>query len=572
MAISSVSSSGNSGLQDQTTALLSTTTAHTADEVLKVNPPRVNLDPYAVGAILETENYYKTAPYGNGKEELLKKGVLGKVSSLTSRLNGSGLDDPIRFLLSRSTIYAELIWEAINTEKVKEDDLEGLYGSVLRNVANKPRSYFVARMLSHILNDKRISTQDGAQRWIRLGSLTKAQGLPIAFGEPQLAVNKLLTIVYSEGDLPHYVESFAKRPDSGISQFAFTPSILQEMTNYLVKLGVQITDKTAFDNGLYDEYFALAYSEALKSRTVADDPIDIARLKGGETTWNFRVDTFESVESQGVIVNNILAAGALDYVYCIGERMHVFDVANALVLRWAGGVLDIPAGPTAAALYRFHKLRSERSTPEERAMLYRRILNRGSGRLLSGTMPNEDLPRLWHQLMSEVAEFIRKSEGSDTNTSWVSRTPIYQATQNLQYNLSENMTGMSHLQVTEDYAHLQEALGIIKSQDVLDNYGGRRKSVWTVIEQIAKEDLGTMIPSGPIRTSAVEGNQVFQWIANFNEGTVKDADFKELISAGEAWIIAQASMEEDDDSFGSDDEEEALLEEDDIDDFDDWDD
>ncbi|MGI9288459.1 MAG: hypothetical protein ACR2P1_23945, partial [Pseudomonadales bacterium] len=423
-------------------------------------------------------------------------------------------------------------------------------------------------------NDKRIATQDGSQRWVRLGNLTKAQGLPIANGEPEKAVSNLLTVVYSEGDIPHFVETFARRADSGISQYAFTPSILQEMTNYLVKIGVQITNKTDFDKGAYDEYFALAYSEALKSRTVADDPIDTARIKGGETTWNFRVDNFESTESQGVIASNILAAGALDYIYCIGERMHVFDVANALVLHWASGALDVPAGPTAAALYRYHKLRSERSTAEERAMLYRRALNRGSGRLLSGTVPNEDLPRLWHQLMSEVAEYIRKSEGSDTNTSWVSRTPIYQATQNLQYNLSENMTGMSHLQVTEDYAHLQEALAIIKSQDVVESYGGRRKSVWTVIEQVAKEDLGTMITTGPIRTSAVEGNKVYQWIANFNEGTVKDEAFREMISAAEAWIISQASMEEDDDSFGSEDDDDIdddAMDEDD-DDFDDWDD
>ncbi|MGI9286424.1 MAG: hypothetical protein ACR2P1_13630, partial [Pseudomonadales bacterium] len=368
--LSSIISSGNSGLQDLTTALLSTAVPHTADEVLKVNPPRANLDPYAVRAVLETENYYNTAPYGKGKEELIKKGVLGKVASLTSRINGSGLDDPLRFLLSRSTIYAELIWEALDKEKVKEDDIDGLYGSVLRNVAANPRSYFIARMLNHILNDKRIATQDGSQRWVRLGNLTKAQGLPIANGEPEKAVSNLLTVVYNEGDIPHFVESFARRADSGISQYAFTPSILQEMTNYLVKIGVQITNKTDFDKGAYDEYFALAYSEALKSRTVADDPIDTARIKGGETTWNFRVDNFESTESQGVITSNIMAAGALDYIYCIGERMHVFDVANALVLRWASGALDVPAGPTAAALYRYHKLRSERSTPEERAMLY----------------------------------------------------------------------------------------------------------------------------------------------------------------------------------------------------------
>ncbi|NEZ55931.1 hypothetical protein D0962_15850 [Leptolyngbyaceae cyanobacterium CCMR0082] len=397
-----------------------------------------------------------------------------------------------------------------------------------------------------------------------------SQGLPITIGQVEPAVTDLLSTLYTEGNIPYYVAQFAERDDNPISPYSFTASLQQGMTDYLVKLGIEIDDDT-FTAGGYDQYFLMAYNEALKTSTVAEDPIDAARVKGGETTWDFSVDTFESIEEQGVSSDNILAAGALDYIYCIGERMHVFDVANALVLRWASGMLDVPEGTTAAALYRYHKLRSERSTPQERAMLYRRVLNRGAGRLLSNMVPNEDFPRLWHQLMSEVAEYIRKAEGSYSADGWVSRAPIYQATKNLQYNLSENMTGMSHLQVTEDYAHLQEALDIIKSEDVVISYGGRRQSIWTVIEQIAKEDLGIMVSSAPIRTAAVEGNKVFQWIATFNEGSVQDSIFQNFLSSAEAWIIAQAAMEEDDDSFGQDDDDmDDDIDMDEDDDFDDW--
>lgn len=550
--------------------------AHTADSVLSIYPPRVTLDPYAKKALSATEiegmqAIFKTQGAA-AKEYLSQQGLLSTIASLTVRLNGSGLDDLHRLLLSSADIYATLIEQAFKVDNVQPSDLEGLYGSVVRGVASGPRTYFLGRMVSDILNDKRIFLGQGSKHLQQLMAQVIAKGLPIANGQVQTAVNQLLTTVYNEGDVPYYVDKFALRSDSGISRAAFTPAIKRAMIDYLVKLGVQVKDQTTFDQGLYDEYFALAYSESLlKTSTASEDPIDAARVKGGETTWNFQVDTFETVEAQGVIASNILAAGALDYIYCIGERMHVFDVANALVLRWASGVLDVPNGPTAASLYRFHKLRSERSTPQERAMLYRRVLNRGAGRLLSGMIPNEDFPRLWHQLMSEVAEYIRKSEGSRFKEGWVSRTPLYQATQNLQYNLSENMTGMSHIQVTEDYAHLQEALAIIKSQDVLDTYGGRRKSIWTVIEQIAKEDLELMVPTAPIRTSAVEGNKVFNWIANFNDGAVREEAFQAFISAAEAWIIAQASMEEDDDSFGRDDSDmDEDFEEDD--DFDDWDD
>lgn len=550
--------------------------AHTADSVLSIYPPRVTLDAYAQKALSVTEiegmqAIFKTQGAA-AKEYLSREGLLSTIASLTVRLNGSGLDDLQRLLLSSSDIYATLLEQAFTVDKVQSTDLEGLYGSVVRGVASGPRTYFLGRMVSDILNDKRIFLGQQSKHLEQLISSVISQGLPIANGQVQPALNKLLTTIYHEGDIPYYVEEFAKRTDSGIAASAFTSSIKRSMIDYLVKLGIQVKDQTDFTKGLYDEYFALAYSEALKSSTVSEDPIDAARVKGGQTTWNFKVDTFDTTEAQGVIADNILAAGALDYIYCIGERMHVFDVANALVLRWASGVLDVPAGPTASALYRYHKLRAERSTPQERAMLYRRVLNRGAGRLLSNMVPNEDFPRLWHQLMSEVAEYIRKSEGNRYRDSWVSRTPLYQATQNLQYNLSENMTGMSHLQVTEDYAHLQEALEIVKSSDVLDAYGGRRRNVWTVIEQIAKEDLGLMVPTAPIRTSAVEGNKVFNWIAHFNESLVRDATFQTFLTAAEAWIIAQASMEEDDDSFGSEDEDEmdAFLDDDD-DDFDDWD-
>jgi hypothetical protein len=109
------------------------------------------------------------------------------------------------------------------------------------------------------------------------------------------------------------------------------------------------------------------------------------------------------------------------------------------------------------------------------------------------------------------------------------------------------MTGMAHRQVHEDYAHLQDALEIIKNEEIISRFGGRRKSLWNVIETIAKEDLGAPVPTASLRTLAVEGNRVFQWIANFKEGTVKEDHFKAFLSAGEAWIIAQASVDSGDD-------------------------
>lgn len=169
--------------------------------------------------------------------------------------------------------------------------------------------------------------------------------------------------------------------------------------------------------------------------------------------------------------------------------------------------------------------------------------------------------------MAEVAEYIRKSEESDGYGN-ISRAPIYQAVKELQYDLTEFMTGMAHLQVTEMYAHLKEALEILSAEDIVDHFGGYRKTMWRVLERVAKEDLGLALNVSPVRTLAVEGNKVFQYIANFNQETDPEEAFRYFLSAAEAWIIAQA-MVESTGEMPAEEEEEKFLEEDE---FSDWED
>lgn len=519
------------------------------EQALKMRTSSVSLDRYAENALklIVDETY---AAEGNRAKATLKKkeeeGGLSveRITQLTKRIDNNGLDDTSRLLLSSSDIYASLIAQALGS--VQPSDIVGLTSSVMLRVGGLPKRLFLAAIIALVTQDLQILITDNQndpkyKQWARLPDLAVERGISIRAGQVRADVEKLLNVMNSEGSLPYYVNEYIKR--SAIPATSFTPAVKQAMTDYLIRLGVQIGDDANFKRGLYDEYFILAYNEALKLKTVAEDPIDTARTKGGEVNWNFTIDSFETVDVQGVVPANIKAAGALDYIYYIGEGMRLFEVANALVLRWASGMLDIPEGKTAAALYRYHKLRNERNTPEERAMLYKRVLNKGNGRLLSNMVVNQAFPTLWQQLMVEVTEYIGKVEGSKSKEGWVSRSPMYQATKNLQYNLSEHMTGMSHVQVTEDYAHLQEALDILKADEIVGKFGGRRKSIWSVIEQIAKEDLGVAIPTSTLRSIAVEGNRVFQWVANFDESVIRENDFNDFLQAAEAWIIAQASLD-----------------------------
>ena len=500
--------------------------SYAVDRALTFRAP-TSIDSYAASALKETEEWIRTNKWeedkgeyikenpgstleATAKDTLAKKLSIDKIDQLTKKLDTNGLGDIPRLLLSSSSIYAFVLLQAVDS--VKSDDIVGLANAVVLRIDNVPKQYFFARILANVTDDLNVQVvpNDPNKNWPRLVELTRKQGIDIRAGQVRSAVVALLNIVYKEGKVPYYVELYAR--SGAVEESSFTPAIKQSMIDYLLKLGVKFTSDDDFKNN--DEYLALAYNEAQKMSAVADDPIDTARIKGGQVTWNFVVDNFDAVDRQGIIPENIKAAGALDYIYFIGEGMRVFDVANALVLRWASGMLDVPEGKTASILYRFHKLRNERSTSAERAMLYKRVLNRGNGKLLSSM------------------------------DVWVSRAPLYQATKNLQYNLTEHMTGMSHVQVTEDYAHLQEALDIIRSEDIINHFGGRRKTLWSVIERVAKEDLGTTVPTAPLRTIAVEGNKIFQWIASFeSEGGVREVDFDMLLSAAESWIISQASME-----------------------------
>ena len=545
--------------------------SHPADKVLEISPPKFEIDDYALRALEETEEFYQKkyseSEQGNPKEYLVREGLLGKIAELSQRLNSTGgIKDVIRLLLSNSTIYACLIKKALTEDNVQDDDSAGLYSSVMRSIEQLPRRYFLAQVVNKVISAKRVRLKESSKQWQRLDDLTLERGIPIRKGQVEPAVMDILSTLYKEGDLPYYINQYINR--GIIAKTAFTPSVKQSMIDYLVKLGVEIKSAEDFQEGLYDDYFVLAYNEARKQSTDSDDPLDTARTRGSEISWDFTVDTFETIEEQGVLPSNIKAAGALDYIYQIGDRMQVFNVANALVLRWASGILDITEGKTGTELYRFHKRRSERSTAEERGMLYKRVLNKGNGRLLANMIPNESFGGYWHALMSEVAEYIRKSESGNTSEIHLSRAPLYQATKNLQYNLTEFMTGMAHRQVHEDYAHLQDAIAIIKSEEIVNHFGGRRKSMWNVIEQVAKEDLRMNIQTAALRSLAVEGNKVFQWIANFSEGSVKEDEFRAFLSAGEAWILAQAAIS-DDDSFDSDNSYMDDEDEED-DDFDDW--
>lgn len=465
-----------------------------------------------------------------------------RLAGVTERLDSSGLDRTQRYLLSIPGVYAGLVAVALAEEDERRltfDDAIGLANFIVRKLDEGPRHELAAGIVEGIVKNRAIAISDAAKQ--RVIEKLSPTDLLADSAKIEETVTKMVIGLKESGSLPEALEAYITI--SGISPSRFTPGVKKAMLSYLQKIGVD-SSIDAGNVGDYDEIFVLAYNQAIQSADgEGSDPIDAVRQRGAVADWNFEVDAFETVEEQGVIPENILAAGALDYVYELGERMGIFKLADAVVHRWASGQIDLESGESTAKMYRYWKLRSERMQDEERAMLYKRVLNLGDGQLLSGSVANEQFQTLWGTLMEKVTDYITRSEEKKSEDNSVSRTPIYQATKQLQYNLTEYMTGMAHLQVTEMYRQMQEAKALLEDPQIVDYFGnGRRRSLWTVIERGHKELLGQSINISAIRTSAVDGNRVFKWIANFDQGTVSDADFDEFRDAAESWIIAQ-SME-----------------------------
>ncbi|MBL9027051.1 MAG: hypothetical protein JNL21_32950 [Myxococcales bacterium] len=362
-----------------------------------------------------------------------------------------------------------------------------------------------------------------------------------------------------------------KNDDLGNGDVVERARIKAQMAQFIKDLPLGTLTEAQAKSGDFDEYFALAYADAQR-RSRGEDPIDTIR-NGGQASWNFEVDQFDTIEAQGILPESIRAAGALDYVWVLGEKMGVFRLVDALVLRWAAGEIDVgepdatkpslrQSNEIVDRMYRYFKLRDERLSADERGMVFRRVLAKGNSKLLSRMVPNEHFPRLWGTLMNEFVAYIRKLEDSYGDEGLVSTTPIYEATQQLQVNLSEHMTGMALMQTREMYFHLKEAMAILAHPAIVGSVvGGRRQSVWAVLETLAREELGTTLNVAALRNEAVYGNTVFRWVAGFDKSTVSTQAFREARAAAEGYILAQAALgpetaEDGDGEEPSEDEEE----------------
>ena len=161
--------------------------------------------------------------------------------------------------------------------------------------------------------------------------LDNNSNLSIRPGRVEDFILQMFDKLEEEGIIPLLVEDYAAAGE--IEPERFTPQIKRAMVDYLVDRGLR-PDVDKFNNGDYEEHFALAYNYAVDAVSGRADPIDGVRRGARTTGWDFSVRTFDYLEELGVVAENILAAGAIDYIYELGENLKCFALRDVVLRDW----------------------------------------------------------------------------------------------------------------------------------------------------------------------------------------------------------------------------------------------
>ena len=209
-----------------------------------------------------------------------------------------------------------------------------------------------------------------------------------------------------------------------------------------------------------------------------------------------------------------LEAAAALYSGALLEELQPFGLVDRLVELWLRG--GLPTGPTTSAsqaLDGYWRDDAERLTADERRALYAQVF----------ADPFEDL---WVALLAAMAR-------ADPDVS----EHVEAVRAQLSAGVDEATLRTAPLLV----AQLRAALEVLHDPEILEAYGARDS--WTLIDTLARLELGSEPDVARVRTMAATGAVVIGWLAG-GAPPAGDAG-EEAVEAAQAWLTAATRPEGD---------------------------
>lgn len=358
------------------------------------------------------------------------------------------------------------------------------------------------------------------------------------------------------------------KPPVSLSQREFLPKVRQLVQEY-----VHGADKLAIINavkaqlGIKDEEVpalvqylngapyinagnALHYLAAiLVTMRGADAPAATGPQDGELASQDFSVDYYdEQTTALQFDKTSVEAAAQLFYVMVWGDELGVFEVLDRIAAQRDPHLkLSIRKRETAddLSMYvfdeQFRNLKTgktcRRVDRDERQMYYRQVFGAGRAPVADGMDVNADFPTLWGVLMNEVKTYIVRTEAKQGQ---VSRQRVYQAIEDLQYNLSAACSGMTKVAAPIVYREMDFVIRrLLGSDDVTSQLSkDGPPSFMKVIENVRG-----VRGLNPLRNKGMIGHQIISMIASATPALLEDTkQFDGFIQAVEAYIVTLGQM------------------------------
>ncbi len=317
------------------------------------------------------------------------------------------------------------------------------------------------------------------------------------------------------------------------------------LVSYIKKSKIKIDDDNA------EFYLAIALSN-LKNNNLSytnDKEESIADFDFGVTYYD-DIKTAQSYNKE-----SILCAAQLYYVMTLGDELGIFEVVNTIMTKeMPRGRVDITSKQLMKDLqqYFFNENFSigsdgtqyKRTLAEERHMFYKQVFDTGGGEIIDGAETNKEFNTLWNTLLEEVVKYISKVERSNNPELFISKQNIFQAIEDLQYNLSNYCTGMAKVATPIMNKELDFVVErFLMHEDIRKQLAPNGNgSFWKVIENVQRGK--GMMNTSLLRNKAVFTHKIISAIANYTPLAFDDDKITgEFVSTVEALIINNDQLE-----------------------------